>query len=461
MAAETGIAPPRPFLRDRARTLACDGGGAPVSWLVPMSRVCSVNPSPGLHSFLRYLLCACCAWPLAACESEQAAAPERTAPTPEQRLSFGADAFDILADDVDGNGLKDLVFTSHQANYSQVFYQGAPREFEAGPRVEDVGFHPGDLLRVPGVDRRLYLMNAEGENALRVFAPAEDGSLARISEMGVPAPRTASFFRWPDAGLGLAVAPFGRNAIFLITEFDAAAGSRGPAWELPLESSLSRVHEITAADLDGDGSDEVLFADPWQGVLYSVSAPAEETLPEPEAIWSRAGGESLRVGALLSADLDADGTPDIAVAEAVEDEDGGSYVRLLLNRGDGRRGDGRFEAHRIRYPEHPGLERSPKGVRSMAFARAADGSGLLLLSSEQGLALLRLPKGWSGEQPESRTLPFAERAAVRRLLLTDLDGDGALDAVAGHAHPDGAGYLLYGPLWDAFAARAEADHPIQ
>ena len=109
---------------------------------------------------------------LAACSRDDHGPPPKADLEPARWVSLAPDgAIHVLADDVDGDGRTDLVFTSHGAGYVEVFFQRAPREFEAGPRLTDIaGYHPNDVVRLPGSPRR-YLINAEGDSALRVIVP--------------------------------------------------------------------------------------------------------------------------------------------------------------------------------------------------------------------------------------------------------------------------------------------------
>ncbi|EGV19384.1 FG-GAP repeat domain-containing protein [Thiocapsa marina] len=385
---------------------------------------------------------------LVGCDSEPPS-PETAAESPAQRLPFNAIVFDALADDIDGNGLLDLAFTSHHSSYTQVFLQTTPRVFVPGPKVEEVGFHPGDLMRLPGDDPRLYLMNAEGVNALRVFEPGPDGALGLVAQMNAPAPRVAALFRWPDAGLGLAVGPFAQSRLMLIKDFQPATAERGLAYGLPLASQLSQVHQIAAADLDGDGSDEILFPEPRSHSLYVVRAPAGDEEPATEVLWAFEPGGMPRH--LTIADVDGNGAPDLLVPDEVATPSRGAQVHVLLNDGAGQ-----LTPASIPFPSIEENPKGIKGIRSIAFGRDQDGSGVLLASAETHLALLRIPQGWSGEPLESRVRPFASIGAIRRMLLVDLDGDGALDAVLGRTGGSESGQIFYGPLRETFDSMTAA-----
>jgi hypothetical protein len=296
-------------------------------------------------------------------------------------------------------------------------------------------------------------MNAEGVNALRVFEPGPGGSLGLVAQMDAPAPRVAALFRWPDAGLGLAVAPFSQSRLLLIKSFEPATAERGLAYGLPLDSQLQQIHQIAAADLDGDGSDEILFPEPRSHSLYVVRAPDGEDAPTIELLWAFERGGMPRH--LTVADIDGNGAPDLLVPDEVATPSRGAQVHILLNDGAGQ-----LTPVSIPFPSTGEDAKGVKGIRSIAFGQDQDGEGYLLASAETHLALMRIPQGWAGEPLEPRVLPFASLAAIRKMLLVDLDADGALDAVLGRTGGSDSGFILYGPLWETFESMTAAGMSI-
>lgn len=386
------------------------------------------------------------------CDSEPPTTLEMLPAMLEQRLPFDGVVFDVLADDFDSDGQLDLAFTSHSQSYTQIFYQRNPRAFEAGPKIEEVGFHPGDLMRIPSEDGPLFLMSAEGSNALRVFEPAADGALALVSELGAPSPRVATVFNWSDGALNLAVGPFGRNTIVLVTEFDPATGKRGVAYQLPLESALSQIHQVAAADLTGDGIDEIVFPEPRTNRIYVIRAPKGDDVPAVETLWTFDGLGWPRNVTLV--DFDQDGDIDLLVPDEVANPDGGvAGINALMNNGGGG-----FAIARIPFPTRDGAP--VRGVRSIAVGLDRHGNQLMLAASETDLALMQIPQGWSGEPVESRLVSFARREGIRRMLMTDVDGDGHLDAVIGLTGAADSGLLLWGPLPETFDAYDAAGKTI-
>jgi len=368
-----------------------------------------------------------------------------------ERLPFDASVFDILADDFNNDGLADLALTTHTGSFTQLFYQRNPRHFVPGPTVPDVGFHPGDLLRLRpgGLAEPLYLMNAEGENALRIFGASDDLGLKQIAELGAPAPRVATEFSWPDRGRGLAFGPFARNTIFIITDFEPLQGGRGPAYELPLTSSLSRVHQIAAADLDEDGSDEILFVDATQSSLHAVSAPVGGEFPTIETLWRFDEGGRHRL--VVPADIDQDGRAELLVPEEVAPSNRERSPRVFIF---GLKDQDQAVPHSIPLQRSDDDLRgdhgaSTRGFNAIDFGIDSNGEGLLLLTSENEAILARVPGGWDGGALVTRSVDFGARAGVRKALLRDLDGDGWLDAVIGLMTARGSNLIIYGPLWEA------------
>jgi hypothetical protein len=370
-----------------------------------------------------------------------------------QPLDFDASVFDILVDDVDGDGFNDLALTSHSANYTQIFYQTAPREFVASPKIDAVGFHPGDLIRLPVDDDRLFLMNAEGENALKVFRSTPEREFGVLSFLGAPAPRVATLPDWPLAGLSLAFAPFGQNQIFLVEGFQPALGSRGVAYSLPLESKLSRIDHLDHADLDNDGSEEVLFVDRFLGRLYAVPESHEEgTLPELKQLWQAA--DKVRVSLAVSRDVNGDAAADVLVPESAvpSSRTDGPRVFVLINDGAGN-----FEPMVLPYPLEPGQNgRQYGGIQSIDVACDESGRRLVLVTSTREVLLLSIPENWSGGAIPHQRLAFGHNTAIRRALLKDIDGDGILDIVLGAPSKRGQAHIIYGPLWDGFAKASAA-----
>jgi len=383
--------------------------------------------------------------------------PEPTALSVVADIPFTATATDVLADDFDADGRPDLAFTAHAGNYTQVFYQHTPRHFAPGPRVDAVGFHPGDLLRLPVQNRSLFLMSAEGNNNLLVMEPTPKGGLAVVASRALSRPLSATTFHWPGWGLGLAVAPKSKNTVVLLKGFDPLTGQDEGAMELPLPHNYIQVGRIAAADFNGDGSDELVFATSMTSEVWIIRFPKKTgESPRIEPLWRNPhGGRARRV---LPADINGDGYTDLLVPdETGQNGTGVTAISVLLN---DQHGQLHF-AYAFPFPSPPEKEGGIPGIRGLDFGRDKDGVRYLFGAGYQSFALYRFPANWAGGKPELRTLKLQQIEGVHKALLRDLDGDGWLDAVVARGKEQDAGLILYGPLWENFAKLAEQGLPVR
>ena len=371
-------------------------------------------------------------------------------------IPFTGTADDVLADDFDGDGRVDLAFTEHAENYTQVFYQHSPRHFAPGPRVDAVGFHPGELLRLPVQNRSLFLMSAEGNNSLLVMEPTPKGRLAVVASRALSQPLSATAFHWPGWGLGLAVAPKSKSAVVLLKGFDPLTGRDETAMELPLPHNYIQVGRIAAADFDGDGSDELVFATALTSEVWIIRGPKKAgESPRIELLWRnpRSGMAQLA----LPADINGDGYTDLLVPDQTgQNGTGVTAISVLLN---DQHGQLHF-AYEFPFPSPPEKEGGMPGIRGLDFGRDKDGVRYLFAAGYQSFTLYRFPAHWAGGKPELRSLKLQQIEGVHKALLRDLDGDGWLDAVVARGKEQNAGLILYGPLWDNFARLAEQGLPV-
>ncbi len=354
-------------------------------------------------------------------------------------LPFTGGSMHVLADDMDGNGLTDLAFTAHGGNATQVMYQQTPRRFEAGPRVEAVGFHPNDMIRLPWPDRRLYLSNAEGSSRLLVLEQGPDRQLVKVSQRRQRYPRATTPFHWPGWGLGLAVAPKTGSVVTLLKGFDPDTGEVQGQIDLDLGSSNWDAMEVVVADIDGDGIQELLFCTFVTHRLWVIRYPGEDGDPVPEVLWNFPPGHLYYV---VPADVNGDGAPDLLVGYQTK-----PVINVLLNDGHGN-----FTLQELAFP-------GPGGIQRLVTAVDQDGVRYLFAVGHMHLALYRFAGGWEAG-PEVLGVPLQWTQGLHSAAMTDIDGDGWLDVVVARARHDYSSLLVYGPLWENFG-RLDGQWPME
>lgn len=352
----------------------------------------------------------------------------------QQSLPFEGAPFDILADDVDGDGRPDIILVSHGGNYAQVFLQKGPRNFTPSSRVPEVGFHPGEVIRLP-FDRRLYLAAGEGSNQLILFEPGPSGKFEVAGRLPETAPRYATAFRWPGWGMSLAVSPFQKDFLVLLKDIDVPQGHVAARLTVPLSergTSLHRPGRLVSADIDGDGVDELLFTTERTNSLWMIRHPekADEGV-RPILIRDFRMGTPNQV---VVTDLNGDKALDLVVPNQTEP----FQIHVLLNDGHGAFKD----ASPLSFP-------TTMGIREVAASKDRDGLNYLVAVGYGTVAIYRFPQSWDGGTPvPMRSVPMAKKEASQDLVLKDLDGDGWLDAIVGRSHREIGAWILYGPLWE-------------
>jgi hypothetical protein len=366
------------------------------------------------------------------------------ADTSIQLLPFAGEAFDVLVDDVDDDGRLDVILTSHTKSFTQVFRQTAPRRFAPGPRVVDVGYHPGRLIRLPGDGPPRYLMHAEGKSRIEVMAPTDDGGLAVQSGMHVASPRSGIAYFWPGWGLTLAASPFQRPSIFLLRGFDPDTGGAAAGVEVALANTYVDAEGLVAADVDGDGVEEVLFATSMTNDIWMIRHPDEASEAQVERLWRWAEGGRPRL--VLPVDIDADEDIDLFVPDSTTPlNQGDPVVHLLLNQGDGQ-----FEVIELPIAKTAPESMTWPGVTALGYGVEATGERLLLAPGYHAYTLFLWRSDAAPGSPEMLHLPLARAEASSSAHLRDLDGDGHLDAVIGRGTQSDSGLVLYGPLRETF-----------
>jgi hypothetical protein len=340
---------------------------------------------------------------------------------------------DLLADDMNGDGRLDLAATLHASNFSQIFLQAAPRQYSPGPRLNEVGFHPGDWLRWPGAEP-LYVAAAEGSGKLLNFRVTGSGGMEVISKVPSQMPRNLEHFNWPGWGDSLVITPFELGMLELFKGYDPIRGSAQQRIPVGLgegPATILRADRVTVADIDGDNVDELLFASRSTSQLLKLSRPPEGVKPIPEVLYELGDGAPHQV---IAFDVNDDGQRDLIVPNQTEP----FHTRILMNQGHG---DFRPAQTAWPYPVQQGL-------RYADIAVDHDGRAYLAVVGFGALALYQVPKPWGETAPAPvKFIKIKAQGMSSDIILRDMDGDQDLDVVVGYASSEHGVVVIHGPLW--------------
>lgn len=352
----------------------------------------------------------------------------------------------VLLDDFNHDGRLDVGLTAHGGNHSRLFLQIGQRRWQAGPEIPEVGLHPGELIRLAGDDdHRTFLLFAEGDNKLRVMTPTADGGMKVNAEIDAIFPRAGTPFHWPGWGLGLAFAPFSEAMIVLVEGFQPDQATARAAHFLRYKPAFAKAQQVAAADLGGDGIDEILFMNPYKSQLMVIRYPCGDAKPAIEELWTFTQAGPARFA--IPADIDQDGDLDIIVPGETGQASGAVTALNLLIKDDG----GGWRQTAITLPAVTKEQGGIPGLRGTAFGVDKDGVGYILTAGYDRLSLVKMPFGWESDEQAIRQVHLTKPQGIPTLVLNDLDGDGWLDAVlAGGMGDTSGGVVLYGPLWDRF-----------
>jgi hypothetical protein len=196
---------------------------------------------------------------------------------------------------------------------------------------------------------------------------------------------------------------------------------------------------MTLADVDGDGDRDLFVVQGWPGALYLNNGAHGFTLA---LVVVNTAGDAYGFNYDIDVgDLDADGDPDIVYAMAFPSEEGVAYV--VLNQGlDVQRSPPRFNV------EVRNIDPASPNARVHASKLAdIDRDGDLDLLLAYGLFYQRTPGDLGvyvndGQANFSHLSSSSVGLTPRSLALTDLDGDGDLDAVTVHQESDDLSILI-------------------
>jgi hypothetical protein len=339
----------------------------------------------------------------------------------------------VLCDDIDGDGDSDLAFTSHGGSFTQAFFQTGPRVFCPGPRDSIVGFHPNDLVRIPGPER-LYLMNAEGASKLLVLRPGPDGGFDLVSETLHPMARSTAVFSWPGWGMSLIVSPYCGDSLTLFRDFEPLKARAEMKYTVTPKAGHRVPGYCAVADIDGDGIDELLFTTRRTNEVWLIRYPRADEDPKAELLRRFDHGTARQV---VPFDVNNDGKIDLLVPQQT-----GKEISILINKGAGDFAPG----NALAFPYDPG----PSHI-SAAVDR--DGSRYVAAGAYKGFVLYRIVE--DGE-PRADMLNFPVAVWPTFTVLEDIDGDGWLDVVAAMRSSKRSSMVIYGPLWDSVKRQVES-----
>jgi hypothetical protein len=363
---------------------------------------------------------------------------------------------ELLARDLDGDGLADLAVADFEGTVIQVLRGRADGTF-AAPETIDTGtpgWHTFGAGDVDGDGQTELLVAASDAYAIDVFRVL-DGAIVHAARLDAIAPY------WPQVGDvdgdglpdvvyrggtvqavtgaggtwsledravwnvdGFALADVtgdGRADLLVVREGEpdvrvylgSATGIIGASPGATPASAVYGPYGVQAADLDDDGDlDVIVWGYDDGGEVVSVLRNAGGGAFDPPEVTRLPPLDGGYRYDLLVRDLDGDGAPDLAIGE-LSGLAGGSTIRILRNRGDGT-----WELPRL----------VPSATAQALAAVDADGDGRLDLvaasAPNAGVQLLR------GDGALGFPAPEIVDAQAAQVALADLDGDGRADVIA-------------------------------
>ncbi|MCH5376452.1 MAG: VCBS repeat-containing protein [Planctomycetes bacterium] len=335
----------------------------------------------------------------------------------------------VLAEDLNGDHRPDLVLTSHSDNRVQAFVQRSDHGFDPLPALDGVGFHPNGVTLLPNSSGLPFLaQNAETLNELRIYQ-YRAGAMVYIGSVPAQIPLETLAFDWHCWPRSLVVFPLAGSDFEVYRNLEPA----GPSFAEHFQHSGAigrggrRLLSPLAADIDGDGQDEILFLDSGSGAIRVLRADQGGNLFLDRLVIPLPA--TLRATALYARDMNSDGRADLFVVGQPT-----SPLYLLLSDGNGA-------YSRTEIPLPPDFHQ--EGI----FVQDADGSPLLILGRQRSVVALRFNAGATAP-PQQLVLDKGAGIGWLSMATADFDGDGAPDVVMA---PSGIRTMpplvVHGPLW--------------
>ncbi len=320
----------------------------------------------------------------------------------------GAGPFDIAADDLDLDGVVDLVVTTPDARAIDVLYSRADGTLRSRVRLNDAGASRGLTLTDVTRDGRLDLVYTDFDRGVVVVRPGTAAGLAAavaVVPVGARPQGVAAGDFNHDGFVDLAVANSGSSRLTVLYGRAGAAFARIDQARAP---SVSGLNVVAATDLDNDGWTDIAAASTANDrlVVYRGSAAGFTLSSLPTSASPRG---------VAVADVNRDGRPDLIVAHR-----GSSTVGIWL----GVAGAG------VRFDAWGGL---PAGSGSRAVAAADfdnDGRVDLATANEYAASVTQytngtaFPRGAFAFAPQSLGLMNATPSAI-----ADFNHNGRWDLV--------------------------------
>ena len=274
-------------------------------------------------------------------------------------LPSGSGAHDLLMVDANQDGVADLVVSNGGANTVSVFLGTGDGSFQA-PKIFTVGTNPGGLTvsDFNGDGHIDFAVANRGSNDVSVLLGNGDGSFGRRADFAVGAGPVAvgAVNANEDSYDDLIVATTGEASCSLLLGRGDGTFSRG----LDLAGATASPSDVVVSDLNGDGRGDLVVgtfqgAEYWRGRgdgtfnLFTTIGfgPGAHTVAvtelnngdiRPEILCANASTGELQVGVdtsgtyqtftvghfgagiagITTADLDADGTPDVVMTNPAE-----------------------------------------------------------------------------------------------------------------------------------------------